>query len=224
MMTDEADECTFIMAQSTGDINLTGGMPYFEWFMKRSAIPDYQLHKQYLQALHYGKTSRRYVLKSPHHTPKLGDFLSVYPDANVILCHRGLTHVMASWLSFMALARKIGGMPVDAKQIGRDWLEILKRSMDAAMSVRDQRSASQFYDVDYDALVLDPMGMVRKIYTHFGVELTVTAEAKMKTWLEKDRQLERLGHRYTLAQYGLSPEDLERAFAEYIRRYNVPVD
>lgn len=224
MMTDEADECTFIMAQSTGDINLTGGMPYFEWYMKRSAVPDYQLHKQYLQALHYGKTSRRYVLKSPHHTPKLGDFLSVYPDANVILCHRGLTHVMASWLSFMALARKIGGMPVDAKQIGRDWLEILKRSMDAAMSIRDQRSASQFYDVDYDALVLDPMGMVRKIYTHFGVELTVTAEAKMKTWLEKDRQLERLGHRYTLAQYGLSPEDLERAFAEYIRRYNVPVD
>jgi len=224
MMTDEADECTFIMAQSTGDINLTGGMPYFEWYMKRSAIPDYQLHKQYLQALHYGKPSRRYILKSPHHTPKVGDLLTVYPDANVILCHRGLTHVMASWLSFMALARKIAGMPVDPKQIGRDWVEVLKTSIEAAMKVRDQHAPTQFFDVNYDDLVLDPMGMVRKIYAHFGIELTVAAEVKMKSWLEKDRQQERLGHRYTLAQYGLTPEDLERAFADYIHRYNVPVD
>ncbi len=113
---------------------------------------------------------------------------------------------------------------VDPVQIGRDWLEIWSTSIKLAQAERDKRSTSQFFDVDYDDLVLDPMGMIQRIYSHFGMELTISAEAKMKTWLEKDRQREKVGHRYTLDQYGLTLEDIEREFADYIKRYNVSVD
>ncbi len=220
----EADECYFLLPQSAGDIFIYTGIDYWNWFLPRSARADYELYKQYLQAMHYGQRARRWVLKSPVHTPKLDDMLSVFPNAQVIWCHRGLSHVIASWVSFAAVSRKLTHKSVDPIQLGREWVKIWSESIAAAQKARDQRPASQFFDVDYDDLVLDPMGMVRKVYTHFGIELTVTAEAKMKAWLDKDRQQERLGHRYTLDQYGLTPELLEREFADYIKRYNVPVD
>ncbi len=224
MMTDEADECHFLMPFSLADISLGGGMPYFEWLMQRSAHSDYELHKQYYQALHYGKSNRRWVWKSPLHLPKLGDMLTVYPDACIISCHRGLSHVMASWFSFMAMVKKVAGTRVDLKEIGRDWLKIWQTSVSNGINARDQMPAGRFFDAHYDELVLDPMAMVRKVYAHFRIELTVAAEAKMKSWLEKDRRQERRGHRYALDQYGLTTEDLERAFADYIKRFNVSVD
>ncbi len=224
MMTDEPDECHFLMPFSLADVNLGGGMPYFDWLMKRSAISDYHLHKQYFQALHYGKTNRRWVWKSPLHLPKLEDMLTVYPDACVISCHRGMSHVMASWLSFMAMVKKVAGMRVDLHEVGRDWLKIWQTALETGSKVRDQRPASRFFDVHYEELVLDPIAMVRRIYAHFGIELTVTAEAKMKSWLERDKQQERRGHRYTLEQYGLTLSDLELAFSSYIKRFNVSVD
>ena len=113
---------------------------------------------------------------------------------------------------------------VDPKQIGREWLEIWSKSIKLAQSAREKHPASQFFDMNYDDLVLDPMEMVRKIYQYFGQELTLTAEAKMKTWLEKDRHQERIGHRYTLDQYGITTQDLEREFADYIKQYDVSVD
>ncbi len=224
MEANEADECAFLLSQSIGNVPLHGGMTYFDWYMKRSALPDYQLHKQYLQAMHYKKTPRRWVLKSPLHMAKLDDLLTVYPDAHVIWCHRGLSHVIASWVSYMALSKKIASRGVDSKQVARDWMRIWDVSLKEAQKARDSRFPEQFFDLNYDELVSDPILTVRKIYTYFGMTLTIQAEAKMRDWLERDKLKTKPGHRYNLESFGLTPTDLDTTFADYIKKYNVSVD
>ncbi|MFN8531830.1 MAG: sulfotransferase [Anaerolineae bacterium] len=224
MSTDEADECFFLLPQSSGDLSLHLPIEYLDVFMKRSAIRDYELHKQYFQALHYNKAQRRWVWKSPLHLHKLDDMLTVYPDAQVIWCHRGISHVFASWVSYMALSRKFVLRTVDPKQVARDWLRIWDAGLKAAQQTRDRRPKQQFFDMDYDALVADPLEMVRKIYKHFGMDLSTAAEIKMKDWLERDRQREKIGHRYTLDQFGMTTKDLEDTFGAYVKQYDVALD
>ncbi|MDX2162675.1 MAG: sulfotransferase [bacterium] len=224
MAADEADECFFLLPQSIGDLSLHLPIDYLDVFMKRSALPDYQLHKQYFQALHYRKPSRRWVWKSPLHMPKLDDMLTVYPDAHVIWCHRGLGHVVASWISYTALARKFVLKTDDARQVAQNWMKIWQVSLTEAQKARDKRPKTQFFDMQYDELVSDPMVMIQRIYRHFGMTLTPQADGSMRAWLEADKQKERPGHRYTLDQFGLSGSDLERTFSEYVNKYDILVD
>ena len=56
------------------------------------------------------------------------------------------------------------------------------------------------------------------------MDFTPQAESKMKAWLEKDKQKAKVGHRYNLQQFGLTENDLEREFADYLKLYNVNVD
>jgi hypothetical protein len=223
MESTEPDECFFMMPHTIGDLTVYAPMGYFEWYMKRSALPDYQLHKQYLQALQYKKSPRRWVLKSPLHMPKLDDMLTVYPDALVIQCHRSLGHVMGSWLSYMAVTRKVGTRQMDLHKTGKEMLQIWKRSLDEAMKARAKRSEEQFFDMYYDQLVGDPLAMVKRIYTHFGIVMSPESEAMMRSWLDKDKSTPKMGHSYRLEQFGLTPADLEEAFADYINKFNVHV-
>ncbi|MDX2162674.1 MAG: sulfotransferase [bacterium] len=217
----EADECYFLMPQSLGEVFIYAEMDYFDWFMQRSAVFDYQLYRQYLQVMHYGRPPRRWVLKTPLHLPKLNDLLTVFPDAYVIQCHRTLNQVIASWVSFTAISRKVTHKSIDLHKIARDWLHIWQVSVQQAQIARDQRPATQFYDVYYDDFVLDPLKTVRAIYQYFNIPLAREAENRMQGWLDHDKQQERLGHRYTLDQCGLTENDLDLAFADYMKRYKV---
>ncbi|MFN8531829.1 MAG: sulfotransferase [Anaerolineae bacterium] len=220
----QADECYFMLPQSIGENMIYVAMDYFEWFMKRSAVPDYQLHKQYLQALHYNKPQRKWILKSPVHTPKLDDLFTVYPDAQVVFCHRSLGHVIASWASFVAISRKYVDKRVDPIRIARDWMRIWEVSIKEAEKARSKHRPEQFFDVRYDDLTLDSIGTVKKLYNYFGMELSVQAENRMKQWLESDRHKERLGHRYTLDQFGITYSEVEQAFGDYMKKYDLDIE
>lgn len=222
--TDEADECYFAMPQSLGDNFIYCGMDHFEWYMKRSALPDYRLYRQYLQAMHYNRKDRRYILKTPLHMPKLDDLLTVFPDAYIVWCHRPLREVIASWISFTVISRKYTHKKVDGHAVAREQLEVWSRSIKEAQKARDKHSPDHFFDVKYEDFVSNPLGMIRSIYDHFGIGMTDEAAAKMTEWYEKDRKEQRLGHNYSLEQFGLTTKDLKVAFNDYLLRYDVSVE
>ncbi len=225
MLSNEADECTFILPHHLGDLAIHAGMEYFDWYMKRDATPDYELHKQYLQSLQYKKTpQRRWVLKSPIHLPKLEALLKVYPDACIVFCHRSMTHVMASWFSYMATSKKFVAKNVDPKEVARNWLRIWKESMDIAMDVRAKFKPEQFFDVAYDDLVENPVKIAKEIYAHFDLPWSLTGERAMQQWLDNDRKTQKVGHRYTLQQFGMNEQTLMDTYKTYMEKYNVPVD
>jgi hypothetical protein len=87
------------------------------------------------------------------------------------------------------------------------------------MQVRDSMPPGHFIDIDYRAVVGDPIGEVRRIYDFLGISLSVDTEKEMRWWVEEHRRDKRAPHEYTLGKFGLTAEELRSDFAEYRGRY-----
>ena len=68
-------------------------------------------------------------------------------------------------------------------------------------------------DVEYHALVRDPIAAVGKVYDFFGQPLTADHDACMAKWLKSENPYDRnrVGqHNYDAASFGISSEELAR--------------
>lgn len=72
-------------------------------------------------------------------------------------------------------------------------------------------------DVNYVDLIENPMATVGSIYERFDWPLEQTAIDAMEDWQERQAQQRRREkrHRYDLSDYGLTPEEVNAAFARY---------
>jgi hypothetical protein len=77
-------------------------------------------------------------------------------------------------------------------------------------------------DIRFRETVGDPIGTVERIYNHFGYECTPEFRRRMEQFLAADAQ-RRTGmrHQYTLEQYGVTREELDRRFRSYTERFGL---
>ena len=78
--------------------------------------------------------------------------------------------------------------------------------------------ARQYVRVMYSDFVADPEAAVRRIYDHFGLELTPDFAARLRDEAAGFRHF-RSSHRYTLAEYGLDEAWLEAEVGDVMRAY-----
>ena len=62
---------------------------------------------------------------------------------------------------------------------------------------------------------------MRKALDHFGYPFDERMSGGMECWMRENRQHKHGVHRYSLEQFGLSTEQVEAQFADYIARYDV---
>ena len=89
------------------------------------------------------------------------------------------------------------------------------------MDAREKANPAQFYDLQYQDLIADPKGQVRKIYNYFGYPINEKMEAGMENWLTNNRQHKHGKHTYTLEQFGLSSNAIERRFSRYMDAFGI---
>ena len=71
----------------------------------------------------------------------------------------------------------------------------------------------------------DPMGEMRKMYSYFGIELSSETEEAWTTYLNNDPIKKKYPkHKYTMADFNLTKEELAEEFREYIDRMSERVD
>ena len=154
-----------------------------------------------------------WVCKAPRHLPGLGGLLSVFPDARIVQTHRGAESVLPSICSLCEITQSAASDTVDKAAIGAHWhqrlLEIERRSTE----VRAAADPEQFLDVQYADLVGDPIGTVRWIYEHHGLDYSTEFENGMNQWLADNRQHKHGAHRYSLEEYGLDAKTVRADFA-----------
>ena len=219
MAADQVEECWQLLRQSMRSISwecLAHLPSYSAWLRGQDWTGAYRRHRRNLQLIGLG-TGRRWVLKNPSHLFALDALLAVYPDALIVQTHRSPEVAIASVCSLAAQATAGWSDTFAGEVIGRDQLELWASGLERFGTERarhDSDPSSRFFDVSYDDLVADPVGTAEAVYAHFGLPFGGAAADAMRALSTGGRAL--AAHRYTLADFGLTEEQVEERFGPAI--------
>lgn len=194
---------------------------YTRWILQHDMVPAYRYYKSILQLLQWRTPGEHWSLKSPHHLFHLDALLTVFPDACFIQTHRHPEKAVGSFCSLVTTMRRVNSKRADQAYIGKTQLEGLATGTERGMDAREKANPAQFYDLQYQDLIADPKGQVRKIYNYFGYPINEKMEAGMENWLTNNRQHKHGKHTYTLEQFGLSSNAIERRFSRYMDAFGI---
>ena len=217
MTADEVEECWQLLRQSVHSVSyesLAHVPSYAQWLSRQDWTRSYQRHRTNLPLIGLNDPEKRWVLKNPSHLFALDALFETYPDALVIQCHRPAETILASMCSLAQHTTEGWSNSFVGPTIGADALESWSRGLKRFKAVRATQNPAQFYDCDYFELIKDPIGTVRNIYDHFGIPFTDAAEAAIVRTDEESKQGPRAPkHTYSLADYGLTEDQVKEAFA-----------
>lgn len=214
---DGPTECVAVLAQDFKSLlwETVANVPaYGAWLAGADLTSAYAYHERVLQVLQ-SEAPGRWTLKSPAHCFGLDALVARYPDARLVMTHRDPVAVVASVCS---LVRSLSGTFSDADHsayIAAHWTDVVVDAVGRVGAFRRREGDDRFVDVRYDDLVRDPLGVVRRIYTHFGDELSDEASRRMAAYVAANPQGVHGRHHYTLEDLGLDRGALEARFSDY---------
>ena len=196
---------------------------YAKWLAGESFAGAYRRYRAMLQALH--SDERRFLLKAPSHCAELASLLDAFPDACIVHLHRDIVETIASGASLFAVFRSTYSDAVDPHDVGRFQTEQTALWLDRALAFRERDAArwrdARFVDLDYRALVADPIGAARRVYEAIGAELPPEVAARFEQYGSANRQHARGPHRYDASIFGLDAGALRERFARYEERFGL---
>lgn len=188
-----------------------------------NAAQAYDFQKQFLQHLQWNCEPKRWAVKGIYHQFVLDALFEAYPDALCIWPHRDPLEVHPSTMAITAvLYGAITDWAMDFREMGPMFVESIRQSLDATLDnplVDDPR----IFHVAFRDVAHDPIGMIRKAYSHWGMAVSPEHEQRMQAWLaDPANRSDRYGrYPYPLEPFGLSEDMLAKAFANYRKRFNL---
>jgi hypothetical protein len=187
---------------------------YSAWLAEAPLTEEYAHYALQLRVL--TTSGRRWALKSPSHLGHLDALADALPGVTVVLCHRHPREAVASYASLIHTLRRAYSDDVSPADVGRQALTRTVTAMRRAVAVRDRLHV---VDVDYRELVRDPAATVRRIYRGLGRSLEPSVEAQVSAWASEHPQHQHGPHRYDLAGFGLTGDEVDAAFGSYVDRF-----
>jgi hypothetical protein len=185
-------------------------------------LPIYEAYRRQLQLLQWRRPARRWVLKCPIHSWGLEALLGVFPDAGVIQTHRDLAEVIPSMCSLLATFRGLYADGVDPRRLGPTVLQnVVGRRLGSTLQAHTTHPG-RVQDVVYRDLIRDPVGTILGIYERLGLPAGDETEARIRDWLARNPQNKHGKHRYSLEQFGLDRDTIERSYPEYPECFGIP--
>lgn len=200
---------------------------FHDWIKQQDLRAAYAYQKKLLQLLQWqkgqrGVTAERWLLKTPMHLGYVDIIVELYPDAQFVQTHRDPTQTLPSYASMIHnlwLGVSDSSDPVEA---GRQTSDTMHKDLYRCMAARDKLGNAKFFDVDFRETVSDPVGLVGRIYAHFGMPMTDLAKQQIQTYMDNNPREKRPAHNYTLEQFGFTDEGVKARFQEYRRRHIDP--
>ena len=224
MESEKPEECLHLFEKActgTTAFFITEAKSFAWWLLEHDIEHGYQFFKLQLQLLNWLRPGRQWVLKWPYHLWHLDTLLKTFPDAAVIHVHRDPREAIPSVSSLAAAARAPFCDSIDVKALGKFWLDYCETGMRHGLKVRDRAVKNQVIDIRYPDLIQSPLTVIHQIQKtiNFG-----ESEAWTKALHTKAQNFEEKvphHHRYSEAQFDLSPDEIHERFAGYIENYDL---
>ncbi|GIX29592.1 MAG: putative sulfotransferase [Porticoccaceae bacterium] len=223
---DSPTECQFAMAPSfvSQVFDSMYHVPsYHRWFLyEADYLPAFRFHKRFLQLLQ-AHAPGRWTLKNPWHPLYLEALVEVYPDAQLVMTHRDPVEVVASACSLLKAVRPMFTDHVDPRAIADCLLETFDLMIERTLAFRARHGEDRILDVQYEAVMRDPIGEIERIYAHFDEPFTPQARRAMEAYLAANPKGKFGKHVYALEDYGLTREQIRERYRAYCERFAIPM-
>lgn len=223
---DGPEECVMLLAHAFCDVQMGIEIlmePYASWFQAQDLHRTYRYYRDLLRMLDWQRPGERWLLKTPAHLWALDVLVDLFPDCSIVLTHRNPLECVASACSMTDALMK-GRERYDRRALGPAVMEYYTRSLERGLAARERLDAGRFFDVDYRALVADPLATARSIYAHFGLEWSPEAAAAIEAHVAANPRGRHGAHRYDLESFGLTPERVRERLRDYVERFALPCD
>lgn len=220
---DEPEECMWLLDCAFVSLSFWVLAPvygYLEWYSGHDRFKPYADYRRMLQALGAASPGLRLTLKAPAHTGSLDALQAAVPEAMVVQMHRDPVTACKSFNSLLYTIHGTTSERIDPKAMASANLKFLANEAQRNLAVRNARPDAA-YDVHYRRLVADPIGTVRDIYDHFGLDWPQEHEARLAQYVNHNPKGAHGSHEYDSAAFGLSDGQIAESFGDYCRRFDL---
>lgn len=226
MAAEEIEECLWILRQSFVSnywpCNWSAAS-YDAWWQSQSERPAYAWLRRNLQLIGLNDPDRRWLLKNPGHIANLDLLFETFPDALVIQTHRDPGKAIPSLCGLLIQGHPVleqGSETLHARLMGRREAGKWAKAVRDAEPVR-QAHAAQVTDVVHADFHADPLAVIRRLYAFLDLELTPDVEAAMRRRVADAPELSHGEHRYDVADFGLTEDEIRAEFGDYVDRFGL---
>ena len=217
------DECNTVLALDFWGPNGPGTpvhLPgYAEWLKNYRPLRPYHTHRSVLRHLQAHGPTGRWTLKSPFHLFAVPELLAEYPDAMLVQIHRDPCEVFPSICGLYTAARDQLSVLEGRAAIGAPLLDMWAAGLQRCVRDRqDPAVNSRVLDISYNDFSSNPIATARAIYDHFGLPVSDETLDAFRSWVDRPTQ-QKSRASFTLKEFGLTREDVERATAHYYEEY-----
>ncbi|MDP2314727.1 MAG: sulfotransferase [Pseudomonadota bacterium] len=218
------DECSYLLKSSFRSAMLwqAPAIGWLDWHLSQPATDAYQQWRDWIRLL--SAPGKRLVLKDPFHVAHLPELFAAVPNAMVVRTHRDPLETLPSYHKLCLNMHAVLCDPLDAPAIVEANTRWQVALANAAVNPGAGVPAARVLDIDYRQLVADPVGTMRHIHGHFGLEWDASLAACMAAYVHDNGQRKFGENAYTIGDFGQSEADLRRRFAPYREAFRLGRD
>jgi hypothetical protein len=219
---DTPEECVLLHALSLNGVHHGVEVmlePYASWYRKQDLGPMYAYYRTLLQMLDWQRPGERWLLKAPAHMWAIEALIEHFPDVSIVWSHRNPLLCTASICSMTA--NILQGCEVDTRELGPVVMDFYATSLERGLAARDRSDPARFVDVTHDDFVASSLGVVERIYGHFGMPLGEAAGTALQAHVAANPKGKHGRHSYSLEAYGLDPDQVRARFTDYSERFGI---
>ena len=190
---------------------------YSAWLIEKADLRStLEYQRRVMKLLQWGEPTKPWRLKCPSHVLWLDQLDAVFPDANYVMTHRDPTDVI---LSVAELYADIIGSftdDMDRPYIGGLNVEHWSLGMKRALAFRSGDAESRFYDIDFRAMQVDPIGEVTGLYAWLDETVGGQFQEQMRNWWTQAAAEREPSQRADPVEFGIDIEAVRPLFADYV--------
>lgn len=228
MLPDQPDEEALILEMSwkVDPPCWRAHLPTFQaWLLQQDIRSSYQWLKTVLQLEQWLDESRDqprpWVLKAPGHLGRIDEIYAVFSDAVLVHCHRDPCQALPSGAGMAEEMRGFYSDSVKPEHAGQFVTELLSHDMNRYLQSRPRWEAQgkRFVDVRFAEIVEDAADVCQRVTEAAGNRWRQTAAEQVQAWEVVNPPGKFGKFEYSLAQYGMTEEDVRLRFAQYGKQY-----